>query len=188
MKRDKQRKFMIGSIGIAIILVLLFIIQTSEIFQVSAVNVSENHQPSKTTEAQLKAETNNTSKEISHTQIVSLTEEFMDILVQDIDNQNKIIQFDTKKELLSAFEKVTIKDVASEYVDYYFHEEKDGLYIRPTETPPWFKPGNDYGTIQKQANIVKVVQNNKTDLSGLYTLKIEFTYNNQWKITNIAYE
>ncbi|WP_164668295.1 hypothetical protein [Virgibacillus doumboii] len=189
MKKNKQRMYLTGSIGLAIILLLSFIIQTGGLLHsASAVNYSEIHKTSKTSKVQVKTMNTAAKNQISHEQIVSLTEEFMDILVQDTNNQYKVIHFDTKEALLKEFERVTIRNVAAKYVDYYFQEKKNGLFIRPTETPPWFNAGNDYDMIKVEDNVVKVVQKNKTDLYGAYTVKFEFTYDNQWKITNIAYE
>ncbi len=42
--------------------------------------------------------------------------------------------------------------------------------------------------IRKNDNSIEVVQTNRTDLYGTYTIRITFTYSNQWKITNISYQ
>ncbi|MBP2076429.1 hypothetical protein [Oceanobacillus polygoni] len=124
---------------------------------------------------------------LTHEDVVALTNTFMDILVQDVDNDYKVIQFQRKAELLHAFEQVATKDVAKDFVDFYYMEESDGMYILPTETPPWFIEENDYDMITIDASTVKVMQENTTDLYGDYKVEFEFTYDNGWRITDINY-
>ncbi|WP_337018547.1 hypothetical protein [Oceanobacillus massiliensis] len=126
--------------------------------------------------------------QLTHEDITLLTNKFMDILVQDIDSNYKVNNFDTKEELLNEFSTVTTKEIAQEFVDFFYMEEADGLYILPTETPPWFLETNDYDMIKVNDSTVKVVQDNYTDLDGNYTVEFEFTYDTEWKITNIAYK
>ncbi|SDQ29669.1 hypothetical protein [Virgibacillus salinus] len=185
MNNNIYLKYLKWIISCAIILPLFFMIQTTEVQTASTVEYSNNHENSKVSAQTLKKET--PEKQLSHDRIVSLTNQFMKTLVQDIDSNNKVVNFDRKKELLEEFEKVTTKNVASEYVDYYYRSKPSGLYIVPTETPPWFNEKNDYDMIEKESNVVKVVQENKSDLDGAYTVKIEFTYNDKWKITDIEY-
>ncbi|MBR3121041.1 hypothetical protein [Oceanobacillus profundus] len=124
---------------------------------------------------------------LTHENVVSLTNTFMDILVQDVDNDYRVIGFQTKDELLGAFEQVTTKEVAQDYVEFYYLEESDGMYILPTETPPWFIEENDYDMIPVDASTVKVIQENTTELYGDYKVEFEFTYDNGWKITDVNY-
>ncbi|QKY69757.1 hypothetical protein [Lentibacillus sp. CBA3610] len=156
----------------------------------SAVPQADNHQKSQAINAKSgAAERKGFQEELSHDQIVSLTDQFMDTILQETDETNKVVQFDTKAGLLNEFTKITTKEVASGYVDFYFREESDGLYIKPTETPPWFQESNGYDMIQKDNKTMKVVQENTTALYGTYTIKLEFTWQeNQWYITNIIHE
>ncbi|MFD1361421.1 hypothetical protein [Lentibacillus salinarum] len=132
------------------------------------------------------AEKENVKHELSHAKVVKLTDQFMDMILQETDEANKVIHFDTKQAVLKEFENITTKDVASDYVQFYFHEASDGLYLKPTETPPWFHENHDYDMIRKDAGTVEVVQKNTTDLYGTYTVSIEFSWDNdQWSITNI---
>ncbi|RKQ29566.1 hypothetical protein [Oceanobacillus halophilus] len=129
----------------------------------------------------------NEKKELTHDNIVQLTNRFMDILVQDSEENYKVKQFNTKEDLLTEFEKVSTRETAKSYVDFYYEEKADGMYILPTETPPWFIQDNDYDIEQVSNNTVKIIQNNTTDLDGNYTIEMEFTYHKTWKITNITH-
>ncbi|PAV27726.1 hypothetical protein CIL05_20480 [Virgibacillus profundi] len=169
--------------------ILLFLsYNASDFYSASAVsNTGKDHQQ---IEKQLFKETSiqslkNEEATIQHDQIVALTDQFMDILVQEIDKNYKVVNYDTKVELLNQFESVSTKEVATPYVDYFYYEEADGLYIVPTETPPWFNEENDYDVIQLEDKKVKVTQDNQDALFGDYTIEYEFTYDNDWKITKI---
>ncbi|MBM7600736.1 hypothetical protein JOC34_003147 [Virgibacillus halotolerans] len=124
--------------------------------------------------------------ELTHEQIEGVTDQFMDILVQEADPNYKVKNYNTKEALLTAFEEVTIRDVAADYVDYYYDEKADGLYILPTETPPWFIKENKYTIKQLDNNKVQVEQTNNTLLHGTYTITLDFSYEQEWKITNLT--
>src|SRR5699024_12685811 len=92
--------------------------------------------------------------------IITITAQCIETLVQKTED-NKVINFDTKEKVLHAFDDIATKKVASTYVDYYYYEEADGLYMIPTETPPWFNKENDYNVIQLGNNRVKVEKDNE---------------------------
>src|SRR5690625_4379047 len=142
MKKDKRSKNVKWILCAGILSLCFFLIQTNEIQIASATDVKEavNHN---TTNAEIP----NKDHTLSHKQIVALTDQFMDTLVQKT-KDTKVINFDTKEELLHAFDGITTKEVALTYVDYYYYEEADGLYMIPTETPPWFNKENDYNVVQ----------------------------------------
>ncbi|GAB3047437.1 hypothetical protein [Virgibacillus ainsalahensis] len=133
----------------------------------------------------LQTEHNEETNEITHDKIISLTDQFMEILLQDIDENYKVENYDTMDELLNAFDQVAARETAEPYVHFYYTEESDGLYILPTETPPWFTKDNPYNVIQLDNNKAKVVQDNHSVFYDNYTIEIEFTFDTQWKITNI---
>lgn len=124
---------------------------------------------------------------ITHEEIIVLTDKFMEQLVQEIDDDYRVVHFDTKEALESSFDDIAMREVTVEYTDFYYEETADGLYILPTETPPWFIETNDYHVIQLNKGQVKVVQENETHLYGQYTITYEFSFEDKehWKITNI---
>lgn len=125
--------------------------------------------------------------DLTHEEIVSLTDEFMDIILQDIDNNYQVIHYETKDELLDEFKNISTYEAAEPYVEFYFDETEDGLYIIPTETPPWFNPDNDYDIISSNKS-ARVIQENETDLDGKYTIQYDFIYEEDgWKITKIEH-
>ncbi|MUV39254.1 hypothetical protein JNUCC1_03127 [Lentibacillus sp. JNUCC-1] len=117
--------------------------------------------------------------------VKQIINEFMDKIVQDIDKDNKVTDFDTKKALLNDFETIASRDVAEPYVDYFFNEDQNGLYIVPTETPPWFEPEEPYELERMTDHKVLVTQQNNSVFYGSYTMEIELTYDENWKITHV---
>lgn len=160
-----------------IVLPLLFITQTTGLHTTSAVG---NH-----------ASSTNTSKvahkKVTNEEIKTNATAFMDILVQDTDNNNQVKNYDTKAGLIKAFDKVASQKVAKKFVNTYYEEQTDGLYVIPTETPAWFNENNDFNVIQLNQDQVKVVQHNFSDLHGTYTVELDFTYDAGWRITNVVY-
>ncbi|GIO28599.1 hypothetical protein [Ornithinibacillus bavariensis] len=125
---------------------------------------------------------------ITKEEIIQLTDEFMRLLVQETDQDYQVIEFNNKESLINAFGVVTTETIAREYVNFYFYEENGGLYIVPTDGPPWFNKQNDYDVIQLEHNKVLVKQENQTGLHGDFVIEMEFTFANQeWKITNITH-
>jgi hypothetical protein len=125
---------------------------------------------------------------ITKEEIVHLTDEFMNILVQQTNPDYQVKEYKNKASLLHRFMDVSTEAVAKEYLDYYYYEDNGKLYIVPTETPPWFVKQNDYDVVQLEYNKVLVKQDNHSELYGEYRIDIEFTFKDQeWKITKITH-
>ncbi|WP_163536608.1 hypothetical protein [Gracilibacillus sp. YIM 98692] len=129
---------------------------------------------------------NEKAEALSHETIVRLTDQFMELLVQETDDNYRVKHYDTKEALLDAFDPYVKRESAEPYIDYYYEEKADGLYIIPTETPPWFQKDQEYEKIVKDKKTVEIKQTNQTDLYGPYTIIIEFqNIDGSWIIANI---
>src|SRR5690625_3123088 len=113
MRKDKRGKNVKWVLCAGILSLCFFFIQTTELQIVSATDVKEalNHS---TTNAEIP----NKDHTLSHEQIIALTDQFMETLVQKT-KDTKVINFDTKEKILHAFDDIATKEVASTYVDYY---------------------------------------------------------------------
>src|SRR5699024_3713368 len=151
MTKSKHRRNIKWILSAGVLILFFFLIQTNGAQTASATNGqgASNHEKAQTQDHTL-----------SHEQIITLTDQFMETLVQQTKDNNKVVNYHTKEELLAAFDKISTKEVALTYVDFYYHEDVDGLYIIPTETPPWFNKENDYDMVQLDNNKVKVEQEN----------------------------
>ncbi|WP_053218821.1 hypothetical protein [Virgibacillus senegalensis] len=119
----------------------------------------------------------------SHEELVSVTETFIDLLVQETEENYRVTAYSSIDELTEAFSRVATPDAVKKYIDYYYTEKEDGLYLLPAETPPWFQSEAEYEMIETGDGTVKVIQDNQTDLQGSYTLELELTFDDNWKIT-----
>jgi hypothetical protein len=159
-----------------IFFILIFAVQTSTLPIASAVDIESEENVQE-------------QAALTHENIVKLTDQFMETLVQQADDQNKVTDYYSKAALLNAFDTIATKETAAEYVDYYYYEEAGGLYIIPTETPPWFVKENDYDIVQLDKDKVKVEQENESAMFGRYSITIEFTLDKtqEWKISKITH-
>ncbi|MFU0788473.1 hypothetical protein [Virgibacillus proomii] len=124
-------------------------------------------------------------KDLSHEEIIKLSHQFINILLQPVDAKYRVENYQTKGDLYQKFNTISYQKVAEPYVEYYYKEKEDGLYLRPTSAPPWFKQDKPYEVVKESDNKVKIKQKNKSDIYGNYTIEIEFTFTDQWRITNI---
>ncbi|MYL33806.1 hypothetical protein GLW05_09360 [Pontibacillus yanchengensis] len=126
---------------------------------------------------------------ISHKIIAKRTNQFMNKLVQEAGPNNKVKAYDSKNELIQSFQSISTTALAKEYVDFYYKEYNNGLYIIPTETPPWFNKEKEYQTKQLGNQHVMVIQENQSEMHGNYTIEIEFAYeNDQWKMVSVNHK
>src|SRR5699024_423579 len=122
--------------------------------------------------------------EISEEDILHLTNRFMDEFVQETDDDNKVKNYTNKEELMKAFEDIATNEIVATFINEYYYEENNELYLIPTETPPWFIADEDYDIEKISSDVVTVTQTNSLELYGDYTIIIEFFYDNGiWKIS-----
>ncbi|SDK08906.1 hypothetical protein [Sediminibacillus albus] len=123
-------------------------------------------------------------EKLDHEHLTSVTKSFMDKLVQETTESFQVKNFDSKEELIDEFGTIASPSVAEKYIDVYYTEKADGLYLLPTETPPWFQSDSEYEMMDMENGKVKVIQENQTELYGSYKIELELTFTDSWKITN----
>jgi hypothetical protein len=130
-----------------------------------------------------------TSPPLTHQMIVDKMEEVIRHLVQPTNEQYQVLHYHNKEELIKSFRPYTSLSLAKKLVDLYYKERDKKLYIIPTETPPWFEESNDYQLNEIDHDIKQIIQTNKSDMYGTYTIKVEFTYTNKhgWIINEVEY-
>ncbi|NGP44232.1 hypothetical protein G4V62_04430 [Bacillaceae bacterium SIJ1] len=128
------------------------------------------------------------SKEEAAPIVERLTSSFMDTLVQRTADDNEVIKYQSKEELLDQFEKISTREAALPYVRFYFEERDQSLYIVPTETPPWFKVDEDFTIKDVAHDGFTIVQENTSDLYGEYSIEMRFTNaDGSWKIEEVIH-
>ncbi|MCF6408877.1 hypothetical protein [Pseudalkalibacillus salsuginis] len=117
---------------------------------------------------------------------VQIAETFMQEVVQPTDVNYKVSDFDTKQGLVRYLNQYVSEKVAKYYVDGLYQEEQDGLYIIPTELPPWIEKGNPSTLKKVDENHYQLEQNNSSDLYGDYFIQLNFKKNgDNWIIESV---
>lgn len=182
----KKSRAVPGLISAAIVVFVLFFASQQPILH------SESDDASVKKAATLKESNNSfiTKKEkieLKHEQIISLTDQFMEELVQDTDEWYKVINYQSKEAFIEDFTQLASKSVAEKYINAYYIQEEDGLYVIPTSTPPWFVNDQEYQVKKNDTYTFTVTQQNLSELHGDYTIELEFTFDGNWKITETTY-
>ncbi|WP_408007316.1 hypothetical protein ACJROX_21855 [Pseudalkalibacillus sp. A8] len=105
---------------------------------------------------------------------VQIADTFMQEVVQPTDENYKVEDFDTKKGLIEYLNQYVSEKVAKYYVDGLYQEEQDGLYIIPTELPPWIVKGEPSTMNKIDEGHYQLEQKNSSDLYGDYVIKLNF--------------
>ncbi|GAA4068176.1 hypothetical protein [Amphibacillus indicireducens] len=126
-------------------------------------------------------------QELTEDVMLDKLEAFINIFLQDIDLEYKVRGISTKAELIEQSTEIVSQEALQPYVDFYFEEVDNGLYVVPTELPPWFVPGNPYEMTQLDNGNVVIEQENEIELYGRYRVRIEFSAQENWRIVKIEH-
>jgi hypothetical protein len=117
-----------------------------------------------------------------------LAMKFMDHLIQSVDDQYRVENYQSKEEYIASFLDIASKEVTERYVDFYYYDMGGALYVVPTETPPWLEENNTFTLTEISRGHYKLVQINDTELYGKYTIEIDYKYKNgRWHIEDVTY-
>lgn len=118
--------------------------------------------------------------------LITLTERYIALIKQEIDSDYRLVDVSTMAELYLAFDEIATRQVSETHVSYYFTETKDGVYLRPTELPPWFEKDTPYTLTQVSDKEVIVEQTvEDLELYGPYQIRFCFSYTDQWRISQV---
>lgn len=92
-------------------------------------------------------------------------------------NENfKVKKYDSKDRLEEEFKSIMVWPLAEYYLDHYFEEKNNNVYIIPTEGPTKINFQNDYNLEKLSDHHYKVTQHGSNQLRGDYTLTIHYKY------------
>ncbi|MCK6258144.1 hypothetical protein LCY76_16325 [Fictibacillus sp. KIGAM418] len=113
-----------------------------------------------------------------------LSQEFIHKLTPEVDDQYKVKGYSSKEELIRNLSHIASKKVASDYVNGMFEEKNGKLYIIPTDLPPWVEKDKPYELKKLSDTSYHLIQKNKSDLYGEYSITLGFEkVNSHWVIT-----
>jgi hypothetical protein len=141
----------------------------------------------KVTERQTEDDVNqDVSQEPSQEKILSLEEDFNNYLFQETSDNNVVINYDTKAELIADMKNVMTESLAMEYVDSYFQEENGELEIIAKDGPVMLSESKEINITQIAEGEYVISQENENMLRGRYRLEIYFknTEDQGWIMTN----
>lgn len=116
---------------------------------------------------------------------LKLEQEFKSIVLQDTDSNQKVINYNNKMNLINKLSKVMKKDLAKKYINNYFKENDNNLYLIPKDSPTWLIENKKIYIKQLNEKNYKAIQYNKNSLIGDYELVINYKLiNDKWIIEN----
>jgi hypothetical protein len=115
-----------------------------------------------------------------------ILDEFQKRLIQEIDQDYRVLDFDTKQGLIEYLSEVSDPSIAEEYVNQFYEMKDGGLYIIPRDGPMLIDTGKDYTVNKISQSKYQVLQSGANELWGNYAIEttVEKT-GGKWRITRI---
>jgi hypothetical protein len=115
-----------------------------------------------------------------------LITEFEERLLQDIEQDYEVINFTSKQELIDHLSEITTDEIAEQYIEEFYREEGDKLYIIPRDGPMWIDTGMPYEVEKRSETEYLVVQEGENELWGAYRIEVTLRHNLEgWIIEDI---
>ncbi|MGP4072966.1 hypothetical protein ACTWQB_10490 [Piscibacillus sp. B03] len=128
--------------------------------------------------------------ELSNEDINQVLNQFMDQLVQETDDQWKVLNYQSLEEYKSSFDQIAERKVVDYFVDEIYYEEGQTLYLKGMDTPPWFDSDQDFNKEQLDDETYRITQDNESDFYGNYRIVIDLKLNENGEpyIINVQYQ
>lgn len=137
-------------------------------------NNDENQgQPEKTQEN--RENDNASAEDTPKVPVEELSTKFEKRLYQDTEKNYKVKAFDSKQALIDHLAQIMREELANRYVNDYYKEKEDGLYIIPKDGPALLQPDQPYET-EQTGNKATMTQSSENGLRGQYELTIQYRY------------
>ncbi|SDK17576.1 hypothetical protein [Sediminibacillus albus] len=108
--------------------------------------------------------------------VEDLEKQFNDLMNLETTENGEVVQYDSKARLEQEFKGIMVWPLADHFVDTYFKEENDKLYMREIDGPYKLNTNQDY-TLEKISDTkYKLTQEGANQLRGEYTLTINYSF------------
>ena len=148
----------------------------------------------KSDEEEILIEENNDNKDkLTANEAIDVYRDFSDrVYITMYTDSDKVSNYNTKSELIDYISEVADKSLAKGYVDYYYSERNDGLYMNAQDKTEEIDFNRPYQFNKLDDSNYEIVQegDNDFDESDRYILTVRLSYkNNRWIISdkNIEY-
>lgn len=120
---------------------------------------------------------------------ISIEDDFMARLFPEKSDEGLIEKFKTKDELVKSVSKRSEEYLAKSFVDTYYEESEDGLYIRPMDGPVRILKDEPMKLDKISKEEYELVQEGNSDLRGRYTFIVRFIKRDkEWIIKERKFE
>src|SRR5690625_4509063 len=124
------------------------------------------------------------SESLEDSQTMSLSEEeaaeiidhFQTRLFVNVDDELKVVDFNSKTEIVEYIAEYASVQLVNEFVDQYYIEEDGHLYIIPQGSPPFLNVHEPFTFEKQDEQSYLIIQENETELHGSYTLFMVIEY------------
>lgn len=125
--------------------------------------------------------------ELTEQRVLEIENRFFDLLfTPDSDiNTNEIKNYKSKQALVEDVSEIASLELAAAFVEEYFYEEDDKLYIVATESPAKILSDSSYELKQVDDTTAVIVQEEENVMRGAYRLTVEFSFqDDKWIMTD----
>ncbi len=174
-------------------LVTLIIIISGAVFVSAYVMASHNtaneSYESRSAIVSVKTPMNQAPPSFTDRDLITLTDRYISLIKQEVDDDYRLINVATIAELYVSFDEISTREVSEAHVSYYFTETEAGVYLRPTELPPWFEKDVPYA-VNRVSDKEVIVEQTVEDLElyGPYRITFHFNYTDRWRMSQVDTE
>lgn len=128
-------------------------------------------------------------KELTKEKAIEIEDEFINRLFVDRNDDEKVKNYNNKNELINHLSEIAKKDIAKSYINNYYKEKEDGLYIIPKDGPTRIYKDKSYKLEKIDDKNYELIQEAEDQLRGKYKFTVKFTYEeNKWIISDRIFE
>lgn len=121
-------------------------------------------------------------------EIMEIEEQFISMLFRPEkaeENSNELKNYQRKEGLINDVSQIAERDLVAEFVDKYYEEKGDKLYIIPQGMPAGILFQSFYEFNQIDDNVYEIVQDEADVMRGAYRLTVRFTNaDNRWRMVD----
>lgn len=108
--------------------------------------------------------------------VEELEQQFVDLIYQETAEDQEVQNYDALGALKQDLQGIMMAPLADHYLEEFFYEENDNLYLTARDGPIQLNTEEDYQLEQVNDTTYKLTQTSSNELHGDYTLTITYSY------------
>ncbi|MGP4108532.1 hypothetical protein [Virgibacillus sp. L01] len=105
-----------------------------------------------------------------------LENQYESMIMQEYNEQEEVVNYDTKQELIDAFTKIMSQDLAVESADQFFRVRDGELFVSESEGPPLINFDTEYNLTKNNDKEYELAQKQESQLRGNIRLTVTYKY------------